>query len=105
MLKQSLTTVALLSAGIVGAADKRPNLLFVFADEMRQQSLGFLKQDPVMTPNLDMFAKNSLFLPNTVSNLPVCSPFRASLLTGMYPHKTGSAEELSFFSAESFPET
>lgn len=89
MLKQSLTTVALLSVGIANAAEKRPNLLFVFADEMRQHSLGFLKQDPVMTPNLDMFAKRSLFLPNTVSNLPVCSPFRASLLTGMYPHMTG----------------
>lgn len=89
MLKTSLTTMALLTAGMVNAAEKCPNLLFVFADEMRQQALGFLKQDPVYTPNLDMFAQNALFLPNTVSNMPVCSPFRASLLTGMYPHKTG----------------
>jgi arylsulfatase A-like enzyme len=89
MWKKSLTATVMLTVGLAKAADKHPNVLFVFADEMRQQTLGFLKQDPVYTPNLDMFAKNALFLPNTVSNRPICSPFRACLLTGMYPHKTG----------------
>jgi arylsulfatase A-like enzyme len=69
--------------------DERPNLLFVFPDEMRQQAMGFLGRDPVITPNLDRFAAGSLFLPNAVSNYPVCSPYRAMLLTGKYPHANG----------------
>ncbi|MCD4752134.1 MAG: sulfatase-like hydrolase/transferase [Anaerolineaceae bacterium] len=64
----------------------KPNLIFVFPDEFRAQSLGFVGQDPVVTPNLDQFAKESKVLTNAVSNYPVCSPFRAMLMTGMYPY-------------------
>jgi len=65
---------------------KHPNLLFVFPDQMRGSAMGFLNEEPVLTPNLDRFARESLVLPQTVSNYPVCSPFRAMLLTGKYPH-------------------
>ena len=65
---------------------KHPNLVIVFPDQMRGQALGFLNQDPVVTPNLDRFARESLVLPQAVSNYPVCSPFRAMLMTGKYPH-------------------
>jgi uncharacterized sulfatase len=68
------------------ARTKRPNLVFVFADQMRGQALGFLGEDPVITPNLDAFAKESLVLPQAVSNYPVCSPYRAMLMTGRWPH-------------------
>ena len=67
---------------------KGPNLVFVFPDQMRGQAMGFLNEEPVITPNLDKFAKESLVLPQTVSNYPVCSPFRAMLMTGKYPHAT-----------------
>lgn len=67
------------------AAPRHPNLVFVFPDQMRGQALGFLHEDPVITPNLDAFAKESLVLPQAVSNYPVCSPFRAMLMTGQYP--------------------
>ncbi len=90
----ALAAGALISSAAKGAKGKgdspdRPNLLFVFADEMRQQSLGFLGADPTITPNLNRFASESLFLPNAVSNFPVCSPYRAMLLTGKYPHANG----------------
>ena len=80
-------TVAAISLGTeaFGAVD-RPNLVFVFPDQMRGQALGFLGEDPVITPCLDAFAKESLVLPQAVSNYPVCSPYRAMLLTGRYPH-------------------
>ena len=65
---------------------KHPNLVVVFPDQMRGQALGFLNEDPVVTPHLDRFAKESLVLPKAVSNYPVCSPFRAMLMTGKYPH-------------------
>ena len=65
---------------------KPPNLLFVFPDQMRGQALGFMNEDPVITPNLDKFAAESLVLTEAVSNYPVCSPFRAMLMTGRLPH-------------------
>ena len=48
--------------------------------------MGFLGEDPVQTPNLDRFASESLVLDNAVANWPVCSPYRAMLMTGKYPH-------------------
>jgi len=74
---------------ICGDRDKPPNLVFVFPDQMRGQALGFMKEDPVVTPNLDRFAAESLVLTNAVSNYPVCSPYRAMLMTGKYPHANG----------------
>ena len=69
-----------------GRRRKPPNLLFVFPDQMRGSAMGFLHEEPVMTPNLDRFAEASRVLPQTVSNYPVCSPFRAMFVTGKYPH-------------------
>ncbi len=80
------TVLAVSLPSEVFAAAKRPNLVFVFPDQMRGQALAFLNEDPVITPNLDAFAKDSLVLPQAVSNYPVCSPYRAMLMTGKWPH-------------------
>lgn len=69
--------------------NKRPNILFVFPDQYRLQALGFRGDDPVYTPNLDAFAAESRVLTHAVSTRPVCSPYRAMLLTGQYPHQNG----------------
>ena len=66
-----------------------PNLLFVLADQWRGQALGFLGEDPVVTPHLDRFSTEGLVLPQAVSNYPVCSPYRAMLMTGQYPINNG----------------
>ncbi|MHC4166625.1 MAG: sulfatase family protein [Planctomycetota bacterium] len=70
-------------------ASTSPNLVFVFPDQMRAQAMGFMNEDPVITPNLDRFARESLVLPSAVSNYPVCSPYRAMLMTGRWPHSNG----------------
>ena len=62
-----------------------PNLLIVFPDQLRGQALGFLGKEPVITPQIDAFAHESLTLTSAVSNYPLCSPFRAMLMTGKYP--------------------
>ncbi|WP_238177758.1 sulfatase [Paenibacillus contaminans] len=69
--------------------DRKPNILFVFPDQWRKQAVGFLGEDPVMTPNIDRFAKESMFLDNAISCFPLCSPNRSSMLTGRYPLSTG----------------
>jgi N-acetylglucosamine-6-sulfatase/uncharacterized sulfatase len=66
-----------------------PNLVYVFPDQWRAQALGFLHQDPVYTPNLDAFSRQSLVLTHAISNAPVCSPYRAMLMTGRYPLSNG----------------
>ena len=68
---------------------RRPNLLFVFPDQMRGQALGFLGEDPVITPNLDRFASEGVVFTQAVSNYPVCSPYRGMMLTGLYPYSNG----------------
>ena len=71
------TVLAVSLRSEVFAVAKRPNLVFVFPDQMRGQALAFLNEDPVITPNLDAFAKDSLVLPQAVSSYPVCSPYLA----------------------------
>ncbi len=56
---------------------------------MRKHAIGFEGEDPVVTPNLDSFAKESVILTHATSTSPVCSPYRAMLFTGKYPHGNG----------------
>ncbi len=68
-----------------GASPRRPNLVFVFADQWRAEAAGYAGNKDVRTPNLDRLAAESINFENAVSCCPVCSPYRASLLTGQYP--------------------
>lgn len=65
------------------------NLLYVFADQWRAHAIGAAGQDPVATPHMDAFARESFQFTNAVSTYPLCSPHRASLLTGKYPYHCG----------------
>jgi len=76
-----------LFAGTGGA--KQPNIVFVFADQMRAHAMGCMGNDQVITPNLDKMAADGLLVTNALSIQPVCTPYRAQLLTGRYGHSTG----------------
>lgn len=65
----------------------KPNILFVFADQWRHQAFGYAGNPDVRTPNLDRFAASSVNFINAVSGCPVCTPYRATLMTGVYPHR------------------
>lgn len=67
----------------------RPNIIFVFADQLRYQSCGFAGDKRAETPNLDQFAANGVNLRQAVSSMPVCAAYRASLFTGKYTSSTG----------------
>ena len=68
---------------------KRPNLVFVLADQLRLQSCGYAGDKAARTPNLDRLATEGMNLTNMVSSMPVCSAYRASLFTGKYVTSTG----------------
>ena len=70
---------------LLGQAARRPNVLFVLADEWRAQSTGYGGDRNVTTPVLDRLAGESVNFQNAVSGCAVCCPYRASLLTGQYP--------------------
>jgi arylsulfatase A-like enzyme len=60
----------------------RPNILFIMADQWRAEAFGFAGNPDVQTPNFDQFHRESLSFKNAVAAVPVCSPTRASLMTG-----------------------
>ncbi|MBU6401459.1 MAG: sulfatase [Verrucomicrobia bacterium] len=69
----------------IGATPRPPNVLIVLADQWRAQAFGFAGDPNARTPNLDRLERESVNLVNAVAGLPVCSPTRASLLTGQRP--------------------
>ncbi len=70
-------------------AGSKPNLLFVYADEMREMAMSCSGDTNVNTPNMDRLAGEGVHFRRMYTTSPVCSPARASLLTGMYPHNAG----------------
>ncbi len=66
-------------------SQKSVNIIFLLADQWRAQDVGFMGNDHVRTPHLDKLAEKSIVLQNAISGCPVCSPYRASLMTGQYP--------------------
>ncbi|MDB5309281.1 MAG: atsA 6 [Gemmataceae bacterium] len=69
-------------------ADPPPNVLVVITDDQGFGDLGCHGNPVIRTPNLDAFAKQSVWLKNFYVS-PVCSPTRSSLLTGQYNYRTG----------------
>ncbi|MHB9031905.1 MAG: sulfatase-like hydrolase/transferase, partial [Anaerolineae bacterium] len=68
---------------------KTPNLVFIFADQLRAASLGYTGNRVVHTPNLDRLASESVVFSSAVCGCPVCTPYRACMLTGRYPLSHG----------------
>jgi arylsulfatase A-like enzyme len=67
----------------------RPNLIYVFADQLRYQSVGYAGDEKAITPAIDRFASQGANFYNAISTMPVCAAHRASLFTGKYPTTTG----------------
>ena len=65
------------------------NLVFIFADQWRAGAMGYAHEDPVVPPYMDAFCRESAYCDHAFSTFPVCSPHRASLMTGKYPLSAG----------------
>lgn len=64
---------------------QRPNIVFVFADQWRADATGYAGDPNVKTPHIDALAEESVNFTNAVAGCPVCTPYRATLLTGQHP--------------------
>ncbi len=69
--------------------NKKPNILWYVADQMRCDSMAHMGNKASITPNLDALAKEGVSFCNAYCQNPVCVPSRCSFLTGLYPHTTG----------------
>ncbi len=70
------------------AGRKPMNIVFILTDDHRYDALGFLNsQTFIQTPHLDRMAREGVYLPNAFVTTSLCSPSRASILTGLYTHK------------------
>lgn len=67
----------------------RPNVLLIQADQFRWDCLGAAGHPDVRTPNLDRLAADGVRYTEAFCPLPICTPSRYSLLTGLYPHQHG----------------
>jgi arylsulfatase A-like enzyme len=67
----------------------KPNVILIMCDELRYDCLGCAGHPHVRTPNLDRLAENGIFFDHAYCASPMCSPARASWLTGLYPHAHG----------------
>jgi len=85
--------VALVPPAVLGAAApkpaRKPNIVYLLADQWRASATGYAGDPNVKTPHLDRLAKEGVNFRNAVSVCPVCTPYRAALMTGRYPTSTG----------------
>ena len=101
----SLVSVAtFLFAFAVRADAERPNILLVLTDDHRWDVMGCAGHPFVETPNMDRLAKEGVYFENAFVTTSLCSPSRASILTGQYAHRHGVVdnyhpvrEDLVFF--------
>ena len=63
------------------------NVIFILTDDHRYDAMGFMGHPFLETPHLDSLASNGIHLENAFVTTSLCSPSRASILTGLYTHK------------------
>lgn len=91
----------------VEQAKERKNVIFILSDDHRYDFMGFMGQVPFLeTPNMDRMAREGAHIQNAFVSTSLCSPSRASILTGQYAHHHGVIDNQSLIpeSAVFFPE-
>jgi len=84
------------------AADP-PNVIFFIADDVSWNDFGCYGNEGARTPHIDRLAKGGLRFTNAILTASSCSPSRASIVTGRYPHNNGKAAELHLPIADPLP--
>ena len=73
--------------GSDGVPTDRPNVLVFFCDQLRRDLLDCYGDTLVRTPHIDTLAAEAVVFDQYYTPTPICSPARASLMTGLYPHE------------------
>ena len=86
-------------------AAKKPNVLWICTDQQRWDTLGCYGNEFVSTPNLDRLAAQGVKFERAYCQSPVCTPSRASFLTGRYPRTTRCRQNGQYIPADEKPPT
>ncbi|MGH9340414.1 MAG: sulfatase family protein [Acidobacteriota bacterium] len=78
-----------LNAALPRPAGKRLNILLILTDQHRYDGVGVNGNEKISTPNLDRIAREGARFERAYVAQPVCSPNRAAIFTGLYPHSSG----------------
>ncbi len=73
----------------------RPNIVLVLVDDLRWDELGVAGHPYIQTPNIDRVATTGAYFQNSFTTTALCSPSRASFLTGQYAHSNGITDNLA----------
>ncbi len=84
-----ISFLLLISTTSVGAAERKPNVLFIISDDLGSQALGCYGNAQCRTPNIDALAERGMRFTRTYTQYPVCGPSRAALMSGMYAQLIG----------------
>jgi arylsulfatase A-like enzyme len=79
----------LAAAEAAPAPGDRPNVLFVFIDQLRRDMCSVYSDRFLQTPHIDRLAAGGMTFDDAVSTCPVCTPYRGMLMTGRYPTHSG----------------
>lgn len=81
----------------VSAAERKPNIIIILADDLGVCDLGYNGSTFYDTPNIDRLATESMRFNQAYAACPVCSPTRAAMMTGKYPPRTGITDYIGGF--------
>lgn len=100
--------LALLCIGLLNSmlpAADRPNVIFILTDDMRWDCMSVAGHPYLKTPNIDRLATEGVYFRNSFCTTSLCSPSRASILSGMYAHSHGVSNNFTEYpeSMPSFP--
>ena len=80
----ALTLTMGLRAGAGRSADKKPNIIFIMADDLGYNELGCYGQQKIKTPNVDLLASQGMLFTDYYTGSAVCAPARCNLMTGRH---------------------
>jgi arylsulfatase A-like enzyme len=89
MVKNVLCGVACIATSTFSQAKENPNILCILVDDLGYGDLSCMGATDMQTPNIDQLMQDGMKFTNFYANSTVCSPTRASLLTGQYPDMVG----------------
>lgn len=94
-----------LSSIAASAVDKRPNIVFILADDLGYSDMVFNQHpdagvDDIITPNIDQLASDGTIFTSAYAVHPFCGPSRAGLMTGRYPHVIGSQFNMACYTED-----
>lgn len=92
ILRFAITSILMLAAAIAAASERLPNIIFIMADDLGYGDLSCYGSSDIRTPHIDGLAKDGIRFTDFYATSPICTPARASLLTGCYPRRIGMHE-------------